>query len=72
MLYYFCCMLNQIIKFMKNFNHWNKLDKVVFLGSCFFLRVSIAMFVISFKVCFIFNALAFLVNSIIVYKDNKF
>ena len=57
---------------MKNFNHWNKLDKAVFIGNCFFLGVSITMFVLSFKVCFIFNALTFLANSIVVYKINKF
>ena len=57
---------------MKNFNHWNKLDRVVFFINCFFLGVSIAMFVMSFNVVFIINILTLLVNSIVVYKINKF
>ena len=57
---------------MENFNNWNMSDKVVFLVNSFFLGVNIAMFVLSFKVCFIFNALALLVNSIVVYKINNF
>ena len=57
---------------MKNFNHWGMLDKAVFLVSCFFLGVSIAMFALSFKVCFTFNALALFVNIIAVYKINNF
>ena len=71
MLYYFCYMLNQIIKFMKNFNHWNKLDRVVFFVSSSLFGSSVGKIITEFEYSYFLIAMLFLFVCIIILRLNN-
>ena len=71
MLYYFCCMLNQIIKFMKNFNHWSMLDRVVFFGSSSLFGSSVGKIITEFEYSYFLIAILFLFVCIIMLRLNN-
>ena len=56
---------------MKNFNHWNKLDRVVFFGSSSLFGSSVGKIITEFEYSYFLIAILFLFVCIIIFRLNN-
>lgn len=56
---------------MKNFNHWNMLDKVVFIGSSSIFGSSVGKIITEFEYLYFLIAILFLFVCIIIFRLNN-